>query len=69
VRRWCTGTVYDRLMEPLEVEGEPARGVMAISVKLNGTVNPGGQEPAEYYFEYGTAPCNVATGTSGTKIR
>jgi hypothetical protein len=51
------------------VQTEPAAPVNgesgSLNESLNGTVNPGGVEPAEYYFEYGTAPCDVAAGTCG----
>jgi hypothetical protein len=51
---------------PVEVTTESATQINGDVEALNGGVNPGGVEPAEYYFEYGTEPCNVATGTCGT---
>jgi hypothetical protein len=52
--------------EPAAVETEPATSVDSAAAALNGTVNPNGGEAAEYYFEYGAAPCDGATGTCGT---
>jgi hypothetical protein len=54
--------------KPPVVKTEPATQVRGAVEALNGTVNPNGTEDsAEYYFEYGTAPCEVAAGRCGTK--
>jgi hypothetical protein len=53
---------------PVGVKTEPATQVNGPVERLNGTINPGGQEPAEYYFEYGTSPCLAETcGTVATE--
>jgi hypothetical protein len=46
---------------PVIVRTEPATQIAGAVESLNGTVNPGGNEPAEYYFEYGTSPCGPET--------
>jgi hypothetical protein len=49
--------------KPVVVKTESASqvsGPVAVE-ELRGTVNPAGQEPAEYYFEYGTSPCLAET--------
>jgi hypothetical protein len=51
---------------PVGVKTEPATPVSGPVEALNATINPGGVEPAEYYFEYGTSPCNTAAETCGT---
>jgi hypothetical protein len=48
-------------VKPVIVKTEPATQVSGSVEALNGKVNPGGQEPAEYYFEYGTSPCLAET--------
>jgi streptogramin lyase len=53
-------------VKPVVVKTEPATQVSGPVEALNGTVNPGGQEPAEYYFEYGTEPCDTVAETCGT---
>jgi hypothetical protein len=52
--------------KPVDVTTEPATQINGDVEALNGSVNPGGVESAEYYFEYGPAPCDVDTGTCGT---
>ncbi|HEY3960356.1 MAG TPA: SMP-30/gluconolactonase/LRE family protein [Solirubrobacteraceae bacterium] len=47
--------------KPVIVKTEPATQVNGPVEALNGKVNPDGQEPAEYYFEYGTSPCLAET--------
>jgi hypothetical protein len=51
---------------PVIVKTEEPTPISGTAESLNGKVNPNGKEPAEYYFEYGTAPCNTAAGTCGT---
>jgi streptogramin lyase len=46
---------------PVIVTTEPATQVKGPVEELKGKVNPGGQEPAEYFFEYGTSPCLAET--------
>jgi hypothetical protein len=52
--------------KPVVVKTGPATQVEGPVEVLNGTVDPGGLEPAEYYFEYGTAPCDVVAGMCGS---
>jgi DNA-binding beta-propeller fold protein YncE len=55
-------------IKPVVVKTEPATQVKGPVEELNGKVNPGGLEPAEYYFEYGTSPCLPETcGTVATE--
>jgi hypothetical protein len=54
--------------KPPVVKTEPATQVRGAVEALNGTVNPNGTEDsAEYYFEYGTAPCRTSEETCGMK--
>lgn len=53
--------------EPVIVKTEPATRLSGATDALQGTVNPGGQEPAEYWFEYSTAPCDAES--CGTSVR
>jgi hypothetical protein len=43
--------------KPVIVKTEQASQVSGSIEALNGTVNPGGQEPAAFFFEYGTSSC------------
>jgi streptogramin lyase len=53
---------------PVTVRTDPATQISGPVEALRGTVNPGGQEPAEYYFEYGLSPCLPETcGTVATE--
>jgi hypothetical protein len=52
--------------KPTTTETEPATPVSGPVEALHGTINPG-DESTEYYFEYGTAPCNAAAETCGTR--
>jgi hypothetical protein len=55
-------------VKPVIVKTEEAKQISGPVEALNGKVNPGGQEPAEYYFEYGTSPCLPETcGTVATE--
>jgi NHL repeat len=54
--------------KPPSVKTEPATAVARTTATLNATVNP--ESPtteAEYYFEYSTTPCDIATSACGTK--
>jgi hypothetical protein len=51
--------------KPAAVVTEPATQVNGQVEALNGTINPGGEESAEYYFEYGTSPCDLLMETCG----
>jgi DNA-binding beta-propeller fold protein YncE len=51
--------------KPTTVTTEPATQVRGAVEALRGTINPGA-EATEYYFEYGTAPCNAVADTCGT---
>lgn len=54
-------------VKPVVVKTESAAQLTGTVETLRGTVNPGGQEPAEYYFEYGTAACS--SESCGTVVR
>ncbi len=55
-------------VKPVTVKTEPATAIKGPIETLQGTINPGGQEPAEYYFEYGTSPCDRVAETCGTVV-
>jgi hypothetical protein len=57
--------LFEALLPPSEVETGAAEEefVTATSAELGGKLNPGGE--AEYYVEYGTAPCSA--NSCGTK--
>jgi hypothetical protein len=46
----------------------PAAPVGGLVEALNATVDPDGNEPTEYYFEYGIGPCDRVTGTCGAEV-
>ncbi len=52
--------------KPVVVTTKPVKQESGSIEVLNGEVNPGGQEPAEYYFEYGTSACDTTAETCGT---
>jgi hypothetical protein len=58
-------TFVTELVAPSEVHTEPVGAVSATIAHLNGRANPGGS--AQYYFEYGTEPCEPA-GNAGNGI-
>jgi hypothetical protein len=63
----AAATPYDPttlLTQPSEVVTEQATEVTAASAKLNGKLNPGGE--ANYYFEYGTSPCEAESCGAAT---
>lgn len=53
-------------VKPVVVKTETATAINGPIEALQGTIIPGGQEPAEYYFEYGTSPCDRVAETCGT---
>jgi hypothetical protein len=71
-----TVTVFAHDLEarPVIVKTDAATQIGATTGVLNGTVNPNNalslvhEEPAEYYFEYGTPPCDTVAGTCGTPV-
>jgi hypothetical protein len=48
-------------VKPVTVTTGPAIQVSGPVEALTGTVNAGGQEPAEFFFQYGTSPCLAET--------
>jgi hypothetical protein len=53
---------------PVIVQTQPASALSSTTEALHATVNPNSlHEPAEYFFEYGTAPCDMAAETCGSQ--
>ncbi len=54
------------IVAPSEALTEAASNVGPTNATFNGKINPGGG--ATYYFEYGSAPCDVGAETCGAKV-
>jgi len=56
---------FETLFSPSGVQTGSAEEVTASTANLGGKLDAGGE--AEYYVEYGTAPCSVSLSSCGTK--